>query len=289
MPTTATKRVSSSSLSSPIAKTPRGKKGLQAPPPPPFPMPTPGVKLKHFLITQPQPEGDKSPYFDIAKKYKVTFTFRPFNQIEGISTKEFRRYRINLGSFTSVIFTSRNAIEHFFRISQEMKMPMSAETKYFCMTESIGLYLQKFILYRKRKVFYGDGSMKDFRNIILKHKEGEKYFFPVSDQSNTDITGFLKDNGFDYTESVLFRSVPIHIKDLEIGKYDAMVFFSPANVSTLVKAFPKAKRQHLYFGGFGANTCNAIKDAGLKLEIEAPQAGHPSMASAIEYYLRLSK
>jgi uroporphyrinogen-III synthase len=244
--------------------------------------------LKNVLITQPKPEVDiKSPYYDVSKKYKINFDYRPFFEVQGIEPKEFRRYRINLGDYTAVIFTSRNSIDHFFRLSIEMKMLMSSETKYFCTSESIALYLQKFIQYRKRKVFYAEeGTTKDMLAIMSKHQEGEKYLLPCSEVHNSEIVSFLKDNKFDYTESVLYRTVSCEIKDLKLENYDMMIFFSPSGIEAVKRNFPKFKQNNIKFGGFGVNTCMAIKKHGFKVHLEAPSPGVPSMSSAIEHYIK---
>jgi len=246
-----------------------------------------GEKVKSILVTQPKPaEGEKSPYTEIAKKYKVNITFQPFFEIHGITAKEFRRYRIQLHEFTSIVFTSRNGIDNFFRLLTELKTQMSSETKYFCTTESIALYLQRYIQYRKRKVFYGDGTTKDMLTIMNKHIEGEKYLLPCSETSNPEIVSNFKKYKFDYTEAVFFRTVPSHIKDLKVDEFDLMVFFSPSAIEALTKNFPKFKQGGTRIGAFGPTTCLAVKEAKLKLHIEAPKPGIPSMAAAVEEYLK---
>ena len=249
-----------------------------------------GEPVKRLLITQPKPiEGERSPYFEIAKKYKLNIDFQPFFEIHGITAKEFRRYRIHLHEFTSVIFTSRNSIDHFFRLLGELKTPMSSETKYFCTTESIALYLQKFIQYRKRKVFYGDGTTKDMLAIMSKHIEGEKYLLPCSETTNPEILSYLKKNNFDFFEAVLFRTVPSEIKHLQVDSFDMMVFFSPSAIEALTKNFPKFKQNGIRIGAFGPTTCIAVKNAKFKVHVEAPRHGIPSMAAAIEDYLKRIK
>ncbi len=249
-----------------------------------------GLPVKNVLITQNKPiEGERSPYDEIAKRFKLNIEFQPFFEIHGITAKEFRRYRIHLHEFTSVIFTSRNSVDHFFRLLTEMKTQMSSETKYFCTTESIGLYLQKFIQYRKRKVFYGDGTTRDLLTIMNKHIEGEKYLLPCSETPSTEILSHLKKNKFDFFEAVLFRTVPSIIKHLELDSYDLMIFFSPSAIEALTKNFPKFKQKGIRVGAFGPSTCLAVKDAGFKIHIEAPRHGMPSMAAAIEYYLKMIK
>ncbi len=249
-----------------------------------------GEPVKRLLITQPKPvEGDRSPYFEIAKRFKINIEFQPFFEINGITAKEFRRYRIHLHEFTAVILTSRNSVDHFFRLLGELKTQMSSETKYFCTTESIALYLQKFIQYRKRKVFFGDGTTKDLLNVLNKHIEGESYLLPCSETPNTEIVSHLKKNKFKYFEAVLFRTTPSEIKHLQLDSFDMMVFFSPSAIEALTKNFPKFKQKNIRIGAFGPTTCLAVKESGFKLHIEAPKHGMPSMAAAIEHYLKMIK
>jgi len=248
-----------------------------------------GKIVRKILETQPRPDNDKSPYFDIARRYKLNIDFRPFFEIQGITAKDFRRYRIQMHEHTAIIFTSRNAVDHFFRIITEMKTPISSEMKYFCTTEAIGLYLQKFIQYRKRKVFYGDGSMKDLLHLISKHKEGERYLLPCGDTPNAEITNYLKAHNFDYIEALCFRNTPCEIKDIKVENYDLIVFFSPSGLEALLQNFPKFKQKNIKFGAFGTATCQAIKDQGFALHLPGPQAGLPSMSSVIEAYMKENK
>ncbi len=248
-----------------------------------------GKIVRNILVTQPRPDNDKSPYFDIARRFKLNIDFRPFFEIQGITAKDFRRYRIQMHEHTAIIFTSRNAVDHFFRIITEMKTPISSEMKYICTTEAIGLYLQKFIQYRKRKVFYGDGSMKDLLHLISKHKDGERYLLPCGDTPNADITNYLKAHNYDYIEALCFRNTPCEIKDIKVENYDLIVFFSPSGLEALLQNFPKFKQKNIKFGAFGTATCQAIKDQGFALHLPGPQAGLPSMSSVIEAYMKENK
>ncbi len=284
----AIKRPVAATSKSPTKSTRSSKKLPPVPPKPVF-YGLDGAKIKKILITQPKPENDKSPYFDIARRYKLNIDFRPFFEIQGITAKEFRRYRISLHDFSAIIFTSRNSIDNFFRLSSELKMMMSSETKYFCTTESIGLYLQKFIQYRKRKVFYGDGTTKDLLSIIAKHKEGERYLLPRGESPNVEIANFLQAQKFNYLETLFYRNVPCVIKDIKVDEYDMMVFFSPSGIEALSKNFPKFKQKAIKFGAFGPATCLAVKDSGFELHLPAPQPTLPSMSSAIEAYLKENK
>lgn len=246
--------------------------------------------VKKILITQPKPEGDKSPYFDLAKKHEVALDFHPFIVVEAILSKEFRKQKIDIANYTAVIFTSRNAIDHFFRICDEMKVTVSQDTKYFCITEAVALYLQKFILYRKRKVFYGaDGTNKSLFDVINKHKDNEKFLYPTSESFDSEITNWLKSHNCGYAIPVLYRIISNDIKAVIANNYDVICFFTPGGVKSLLENFPKFKQNGTKIGAFGANTFKAAEDAGLTLDIKAPQPQAPSMISALELYLASQK
>lgn len=246
----------------------------------------PGKTVKKVLITQPKPEGDKSPYFDLARKYSLMLDFHPFIIVEGIPAKEFRKQKIDIASYSAVIFTSRNAIDHFFRICDEMKVSISQETKYFCITEAVALYLQKFILYRKRKVFYSaDGTNKSLFDVINKHKDNEKFLYPCSESFDSEITNWLKVHNCEYATPVLYRIISNDITEVMARNYDLICFFTPGGVKSLLENFPKFKQNGTAIGAFGANTFKAAEEAGLVLDIKAPQPQAPSMVSAIEIYL----
>ncbi|MEO6669429.1 MAG: uroporphyrinogen-III synthase [Ferruginibacter sp.] len=242
--------------------------------------------VQKILITQPKPEGVKSPYFDLAKKYSLSLDFHPFIVVEGIPAKEFRKQKIDIASFSAVIFTSRNAIDHFFRICDELKVTVSQDTKYFCITESVALYLQKFILYRKRKVFYGaDGINKSLFDVINKHKDNEKFLYPCSESFDSEITNWLKNHNCGYATPVLYKIVSNDIKDVIARNYDVICFFTPGGVKSLMENFPQFKQNGTKIGAFGANTFKAAEDAGLTLDIKAPQPQAPSMISALERFI----
>ena len=249
----------------------------------------PAKMIKRILITQPKPEGSKSPYFDLALKYNLTLDFFPFIVVEGIPARDFRKQKIDFSAFTAVIFTSRNAIDHFFRICEEMKISVSQDTKYFCITEAVALYLQKFILYRKRKVFYGaDGTNKSLFDVINKHKDNEKFIYPCSETFDSEITNLLKANHCEYATPVLYKIISNDVKEVVKRNYDVICFFTPGGVRSLMENFPSFKQNGTKIGAFGANTFKAAEDAGLVLEIKAPLPQAPSMISALEKYL-LSK
>ncbi len=244
--------------------------------------------VKKILITQPRPESDKSPYFDLARKYAVEMEFFPFIRLEPISSKEFRKQKVEIPDFSSVIFTSRNAIDHFFRICEEMKLSVSQDTKYFCITEAVALYLQKFILYRKRKVFYGaDGTNKSLFDVINKHKENENFLYPCSEnQQDNEIVNWLKSNKCEFQTPYMYRTISNDVKEmLESKEYDVICFFTPSGVKSLFDNFPTYKQNGTYIGAFGSNTSKAIQDAGLQLHIKAPEPQVPSMVAALEKFL----
>jgi uroporphyrinogen-III synthase len=246
--------------------------------------------IKKVLITQPRPDGEKSPYFDLAKKHNIDLHFHPFIIVEGIPSKEFRKQKIELSNYTAVVFTSRNAIDHFFRICDEIKVNISQDTKYFCITESVALYLQKFILYRKRKVFYSaDGSNKSLFDVINKHKDNEKFLYPCSQSFDSEITNWLKSHNCEYATPVLYKIISNDVKDVIAKKFDVICFFTPGGVKSLIENFPDFKQNGTRIGAFGANTFKAVEDAGLTLDIKAPQPMAPSMVSALEMYLNSFK
>jgi uroporphyrinogen-III synthase len=244
-------------------------------------------QVKKILITQPRPEGIKSPYFDLAVKYGLTLDFHPFIKVEGIPSKDFRKQKIDISAYTAVIFTSRNSIDHFFRICEEMKINISQDTKYFCITESVALYLQKFILYRKRKVFYGaDGLNKSLFDVINKHKDNEKFLYPCSESFDSEITNWLKSHKCEFATPVLYKIVSSDVKEVISRKYDIICFFTPGGVKSLFENFPDYKQENTKIAAFGVNTFKAVEDSGLILDIKAPLPQSPSMVSALENFLK---
>lgn len=244
--------------------------------------------IKKILITQPRPETDKSPYFELARKYNVELQFHPFIRVDGIPAKEFRRQKIEIAQYSAVIFTSRNAIDHFFRICEEMKVNVSQDTKYFCITEAVALYLQKFILYRKRKVFYGaDGTNKSMFDVINKHKENEKFLYPCSEnQQDNEIVNWLKSNNCGFATPFMYRTISNDVKEImDKNEFDIICFFTPSGVKSLFDNCPLFQQNGTRIGAFGSNTSRAIEDAGLTLDIKAPQPQAPSMVAALEQYL----
>ena len=249
---------------------------------------SPEKSLKKVLITQPRPEGTKSPYYDLAVKFGLVLDFHPFISVEGVPSKDFRKQKIEINQYTAVIFTSRNAIDHFFRICDETRVSISQDTKYFCITESVALYLQKFILYRKRKVFYGaNGTNKGLFDVINRHKSNEKFLYPCSESFDSEITNWLKTNRCEYATPVLYKIISNDVRQIIEKKYDIICFFTPGGVKSLIENFPAFKQNKTIIAAFGANTIKSAEDAGLHLEIKAPLPLSPSMVSALDKYLSL--
>lgn len=247
------------------------------------------LKVNNILITQPRPETEKSPYFDLAKKFNIKLDFHAFIRVEGLSGKEFRKQRIDIAEYTAIIFTSRNAVDNFFRICEELKVKVSQDMKYFCITEAVALYLQKFILYRKRKVFFSaDGSTQGLLDVIGKHKN-EKYILPVSDSAKNEIAQYLIKHSIKYTECTLYRTVANDITTVMKSSYDMIVFFSPFSVQTLFDFDPSFKQNGTLIGAFGPTTSKAVEDNGLRLDVKAPAVNAPSMVSALDMFLSASK
>lgn len=246
-----------------------------------------GNTMKKILITQPKPENDRSPYFELARKYNIDLVFHPFIKLEGIAAKDFRRQKIDISYYSAVIFTSRNAIDHFFRICDEMKISISQDTKYFCITEAVALYLQKFILYRKRKVFYGaDGTNKSMFDVINKHKENEKFLYVCSEnQQDNEIVNWLKNNKCEFALAFMYRTISNEINQIMESDYDVICFFTPSGVKSLYDNIPDFKQQNTMIGAFGNNTSKAVEEAGLTLLIRAPAPQSPSMVAALEQFL----
>lgn len=244
-------------------------------------------EIQNILITQAKPENDKSPYFEIARKYKLNLSFVPFIHVAPISSKEFRKQKIDIPSYSAIIFNSRNAIDHFFRTCEEMRITISQNVKYFCITESVALYLQKFILYRKRKVFYSsDGTNRNLFEVIDKYKEQEKFLYPCSHSFDSEITNWLISNNCVYAIPVLYEIISNDVKDIiEKQDYQIICFFTPLGVRSLTENCPSFKQNGTLIGAFGDNTRKAVINAGFHPDILAPQPKAPSMVSALESYL----
>lgn len=244
------------------------------------------MKIKRILVSQPKPSSEKSPYYDIAEKYGVDIVFRPFIKVESLSAKEFRQQKVSILDHTAVIFTSRHAIDHFFSLCNELRVTIPETMKYFCTSETIALYIQKYVQYRKRKVFFGaTGKFADLMPQILKHNT-EKYFVPMSDVHNDEIRDSLDSKSISNTEAVMYRTVSNDFTADEKFDYDAILFFSPSGINSLIKNFPNFEQKEIAIGCFGPSTAKAAKDAGLRLDIEAPSPLSPSMTAALDKYLK---
>ncbi len=243
------------------------------------------MKIKSILVSQPQPADiSKTPYGDLMKKYGVTFTFEKFIKLDGVTASELRQEHVKLPDYTGIILTSRNAVDHFFRIAKEMRYNIPETLKYFCINESTALYLQRYVQYRKRKVFYGNQTINDLIDIMKKHRD-EKYLYCCSDITSDSTTEMLTAAKLNYTKAVMFRTVPADLKDIKIEDYDMLVFFSPAGIVSLKTNFPGFVQKDVCIAGFGDATCQAIVDAGYDLTFKAPTETAPSMTMAIEEFL----
>lgn len=243
------------------------------------------MKIKSVLISQPKPETEKSPYFDISKKYNVKIDFRPFVQVKGIPAKDVRRSKVDLCSHTAIIFNSRTAIDHYFRVLNELKININDEWKYFCYSESIALYLQKYITYRKRKIFFGNGTFNELMESIKRFPE-ENYLVPLSEVHKPEIPIGLDKANIKYSKAILYKTVSADLSDLEDINYDVLVFFSPAGVNSLLHNFPNFEQNGTCIGAFGTATAKTVKDLKLRLDLCAPSPESPSMTAALEEFIK---
>ncbi|HLW20119.1 MAG TPA: uroporphyrinogen-III synthase [Cyclobacteriaceae bacterium] len=242
-------------------------------------------RVRSILVSQPKPTDERSPYFQLAEKYKLKIDFRPFIQVEPVSAKDFRKQKIDILKHTAIIFTSRNAIDHFFKICQEFKIEMPADMKYFCISEQTAHYLQKYIVIRKRKLFIGVKSAADLFDYFKKHKS-EKYLFPCSDIRKEDIPEYLTKNGIEFTEAIIYHTVAADLSDLKDIKYDILAFFSPSGIKSLFQNFPDFEQNNTRIAAFGPTTAQAAREENLILDIEAPMPNAPSMTGALELYIK---
>lgn len=243
------------------------------------------MKVNKILVSQPKPTSDKSPYYDIAQKYGVQIEFRPFIKVEGLTAKEFRQSKISIPEYTAVIFTARTAIDHFFRLCEELRVSIPDTMKYFCTTESIALYLQKYIIYRKRKIFHGKtGKLDDLLPYLNKHSK-EKFLYAISNVHKEDLN-ILDQNKINYTKAVMYRTVSNDFGPDEKFDYDMLLFFSPSGIDSLLKNFPEFKQEEIKIGCFGSTTAKAVRDAGLRLDLEAPTVKAQSMTTALDLFLK---
>ncbi len=246
------------------------------------------MPIKSILVSQPQPKAGKNPFENLAEKNKLTIDFRPFIHVEGVEEQEFRKSRINFGDFTAVILTSRNAVDHYFRMAKETRYTVPDDMKYFCISEAVAYYLQNYIVYRKRKIFVGKQRITDLLDVLKKQKK-EKFLVPCSDIQRSVIPEELEKAGINFQNAILFKTVCSDLSDLEEVKYDMLVFYSPSGIESLFKNFPEFVQGKTKIAVFGPTTQKAVEEAGLKIEIRAPQPGTPSMTMAIEKYLKDNK
>ena len=243
------------------------------------------MKVKTILVSQPAPKTETSPYFELSDKQKVKIDFRSFIHVEGVSSKEVRAQKIDLSQFSAIILTSRNAVDHFFRIAEEMRFKVPDTMKYFCQSEAVAYYLQKYVVYRKRKIYVGNRTFPELSKLIKKHKE-EKFLLPSSDKLKPLIPAELEALGVNWTRAILYRTVVSDLSDLENVFYDILVFFSPSGIDSLFKNFPDFKQNNTRIAVFGNSTVKAATEAGLKCNITAPTPETPSMTMALEKYIK---
>lgn len=241
--------------------------------------------VKSILVSQPKPADENSPYFELAEKYNLTVDFRPFIQIDPVSVKEFRKQKINILDHSAIILTSRNAVDHLFKLAAELKVEIPADMKYFCVSEQTANYLQKYIVIRKRKIFTGERTAADLIKVLKKHKD-EKFLFPCSNIRKDDIPSFLTENGYDYSEAIIYRTVASDLSDLSEVNYDIIAFYSPSGIESLFTNFPDFKQNKTRIAVFGPTTAKAAQEAGLITDIKAPLPNAPSMTGALELYIK---
>lgn len=238
-------------------------------------------------MSQPKPSGKKSPYFDLAEKYDLEINFRSFIHVEGIEAQEFRKQKIDLNKHTAIILTSKVAVDHFFRISKEMRFEVPDSMKYFCISEAVAYYLQKYVAYRKRKIFFGKQTIVDLIDVLKKHKK-ENFLLPCTNILRDKIPSTLETNGLNFTKAIIYKTVASDLSDLEDVHYDMLVFYSPGGIESLLKNFPKFKQNKTIIAAFGPTTANAIVKNNLRLDLHAPQPNAPSMTGAIENFVKSS-
>ncbi|HOZ30574.1 MAG TPA: uroporphyrinogen-III synthase [Bacteroidales bacterium] len=243
------------------------------------------MKIRSILISQPRPETEKNPYNDLAKKFSLKIDFRPFVQVDGVPAKDFRRDRVDINTFSAIIFNSRTSVDHFFRICEEMKITIKDTWKYFCISESIAFYLQKYIVYRKRKIFYGNNTFDDLMEYIHKFPN-EKYLVPLSEVHKNEIPDKLCAANIEHSKAILYKTVSADLSDLKNVNYDVLVFFSPAGVASLLQNFPDFVQNETYIGAFGPATAKAVENHKLRLDLMAPVPEAPSITAALEQFVK---
>lgn len=246
------------------------------------------MKIKSILVSQPEPQNPKSPYYELARKYNLRVDFRPFIEVVGVSAKDFRQQKINLLDYTAVIFTCKTAIDHYFRIAEELRITIPDDMKYFCITENVAFYLQKYIVYRKRKIFHGKAKFDELVAIMNKHKE-DNFFVPLSIPHKAEIPELLNNNKINYKIGNMYKTVSADLSDLADVYYDILVFYSPSGPKSLLENFPDFKQNNTLIAAFGPTTAEALKTLNLRLDIDAPSQASPSMTMALDSYIKESK
>lgn len=242
------------------------------------------MKVKTILVSQPEPSSEKSPYNRLKEKLNLVVDFRPFIHVEGVIAKEVRKQKIDFNKFDNVILTSRNAVDNYFRLCKEMRFTIKATTKYFCLSEAVAFYLQKYVVYRKRKIYVGEGKIGDLENVFKKF-ENENYLFPTSDLLKSEVPDFLNSLKLSWQRAILYKTVVSDLSDLRDVYYDILVFFSPSGIESLFKNFPDFKQNKTRIAAYGKTTIKAAEDHGLKVQVKAPTDQSPSMTMAIERYV----
>ncbi len=242
------------------------------------------LKIRKVLVSQPEPNNPKSPYFELAKKYNLKVDFKQFIQIDGISAKDFRQQKINIQEFSAVVFSSKTAIDHFFRLADEMRITIPDDMKYFCITENVAFYLQKYIVYRKRKIFHGKAKFEDLMDIIIKHRD-ENFFVPLSEPHKTDIPDLLTKSSIKFTVGTMYRTISKGFDSTELD-YDILVFYSPSGIKSLKENFPTFMQGEIKIAAFGPTTAEAVTNEGFRLDIQAPNPKAPSMTMALDCFIR---
>lgn len=243
------------------------------------------MKVKTILVSQPKPKVENSPYFELEQRQRVKIDFIPFIHVEGVSGKDVRLQKIDLKDFTAIILTSRNAVDHFFRIAEEMRFKVPDTLKYFCQSEAVAYYLQKYVVYRKRKIYVGKRTFPELIPLVKKHKN-EKFLLPSSDKLKPNVPELLDGLGVNWTQSVFYKTVVSDLSEYENVFYDVLVFFSPSGIQSLFENFPNFKQNNTRIAVFGNTTVKAAEEAGLTIDIQAPTPETPSMTMALEKYIK---
>jgi uroporphyrinogen-III synthase len=242
------------------------------------------MKVKTILVSQPEPKIENSPYFDLQEKLKVKIDFRPFIHVEGVSAKDIRQQKVDLSQYTAIILTSRNSVDHFFRVADEMRFKVPDSMKYFCQSEAVAFYLQKYVVYRKRKIYVGKRSFEDLSPMIKKYKD-ESFLLPTTDKLKSEVPDILNGLNIKWKEAIFYKTVISDLSDLADVYYDVLVFFSPSGIDSLFLNFPDFKQNNTRIAVFGNTTAKAVEDHGLRVDIAAPTPETPSMTMALEKYI----